>query len=106
METPKLKPCPFCGSRTNNLFTDETLAFLPIYSWACSSCIAIGPRHESIEAAAGAWNNRAPTPESARIEQLESELAEARKTLNRIKGFSERMPAAEIALALDEMGIR
>ena len=59
MDEIKLKPCPFCGSTNQNLFTCMTYAGDTRYGFYCWSCQTKGPRADSEELAAEAWNRRA-----------------------------------------------
>ena len=57
METPELKPCPFCGSE--NVMVDHAGSKTP-YCWAyCADCGACGETMMDAEDAAAKWNTRA-----------------------------------------------
>lgn len=59
MDEIELKPCPFCGSTNQTLFTCSTLDSDEIgYGFYCCNCKTKGPRGLSKELAAEAWNRR------------------------------------------------
>lgn len=54
----KLKPCPFCGGAAiyrSNLYRGGTMHYI-----RCQKCQAGLPSRNTADAAAGAWNMRAP----------------------------------------------
>ena len=54
METPELKPCPFCGSDENLEVQDGPYPFI-----LCKPCGAYGPSGEDVADAYRRWNRRA-----------------------------------------------
>lgn len=51
-----LKPCPFCGE-----WADIDMKTKPGFYVRCESCVSDGPEKRTLEQAAAAWNQRAPT---------------------------------------------
>ncbi|MCP4007043.1 MAG: restriction alleviation protein, Lar family [bacterium] len=57
-DTPKLKPCPFCGEPPERPdFGDDDTVWHQ-YAVECLNCDADGPREPSVDAAIAAWNKR------------------------------------------------
>lgn len=57
METPELKPCPFCGSET--VIIDQDGRDDPLCWALCDECGSCGAIERGISDAAKAWNARA-----------------------------------------------
>ena len=61
METPKLEPCPFCGSPDVRIVRALSPRSRSVY---CGQCEAEGPHGESGEKAVKLWNTRKPSPDA------------------------------------------
>lgn len=57
MESPELKPCPFCGSKEVEVYRPEAAAWSAVIT--CNACMAWGPEAKENEDAAERWNSRA-----------------------------------------------
>lgn len=58
--TEKLKPCPFCGSRSVQV---EQIGSGGYFNVCCCNCLANVPLSGSRETAVAAWNSRADAKE-------------------------------------------
>ena len=92
-DAPKLKPCPFCGNDGSGPI-EEALQICGVdmegcwkaayaYSVQCDKCTATMGLSETEGEAVDAWNTRADLS-ADRIEELETKLAKANKTLSRM----------------------
>jgi len=56
----RLKPCPFCGSRSVETFGLHDIFPATPFNVFCKKCRAMGPFYQTIEEAIEAWNRRTP----------------------------------------------
>ena len=107
-ETPKFRPCPLCGSEALGVEHPPVKHFYPgSYSIKCPAC-KLGLLANTEELATAAWNSRVTLPDeqTARVEELERQLADLRCISNvngdwsmKFSNMQERAETAERQLA-------
>ena len=91
METPEMKPCPFCGS---SKFLDGT------ESPNCAVCDALGPDGNDEENAVQLWNTRASDAEIARLKAEVADWKNGQEALHRLN-LANASRVAELEEALE-----
>lgn len=77
MIKPRLKPCPFCGSKNFEVGIADHLENCPAYRYSgrCYDCLTDGPLTSSEDKAVAAWNRRKPDWERKWGELIETTAA-------------------------------